>query len=76
MAEDFGVRLSDGTLRYTNCTKGGPVFVYVKDGRITRVEPINLGPDDAESWAIEARGRIFTPPRRALLASYTFTERA
>ncbi|MEM3550852.1 MAG: molybdopterin-dependent oxidoreductase [Candidatus Bathyarchaeia archaeon] len=76
MAEDFGVRLSDGTLRYTNCTKGGPVFVYVKDGRITRVEPINLGPDDAESWTIEARGRIFTPPRRALLASYTFTERA
>jgi trimethylamine-N-oxide reductase (cytochrome c) len=76
MSEDFGVVLSDGTLRYTNCTKGGPVFVYVNDGRITRVEPIELGPNDAESWAIEARGRIFKPPRKALLASYTFTERA
>ena len=27
----FGVDMPDGTKRYTNCTNGGPVFVYVKD---------------------------------------------
>jgi trimethylamine-N-oxide reductase (cytochrome c) len=48
---------SDGSIRYTNSTKGGPVFVYVKDGKIVRVEPLKLSPEDPESWAIEARGR-------------------
>jgi len=48
---------SDGSIRYTNCTKGGPVFVYVKDGKIVHVEPLELSPEDPESWAIEARGR-------------------
>ncbi|MEM0049673.1 MAG: hypothetical protein QXW39_03960, partial [Candidatus Bathyarchaeia archaeon] len=57
--------------RYTNCTKGGPVFVYVKDGRIVRVEPLELSPDDAESWTIEARGKIFSPPRKALISSWS-----
>jgi len=58
---------SDGSIRYTNCTKGGPVFVYVKDGKIVRVEPLELSSEDPESWAIEARGGTFKPPRKALV---------
>jgi len=61
---------------FTNCTVGGPVYVYVKDGRIKRLEPLELGPDDAESWVIEARGKRFSPPRKALVSPYTLAERA
>jgi len=27
---------------FTNCTVGGPVYVYVKNGRITRLKPLHL----------------------------------
>jgi trimethylamine-N-oxide reductase (cytochrome c) len=67
---------SDGSIRYTNCTKGGPLFVYVKDGKIVRVEPLELSSEDPESWVIEARGRTFKPPRKALVASWTMSVRA
>src|SRR4029077_20518228 len=33
----IGIRLADGTMRYCNMTNGGPVFVYVKDGKIIRM---------------------------------------
>jgi len=61
---------------FTSCTVGGPVFVYVRDGRITRVEPVQFGPDDAESWVIEARGKKFSPPRKALLYPFILAERS
>ena len=61
---------------FTNCTTGGPVFAYVKNGKITRLEPLQLGPDDAKSWVIEARGKKFSPPRIARLSSYTLAERS
>jgi anaerobic selenocysteine-containing dehydrogenase len=61
---------------FTNCTVGGPLFVYVKDGKITRVEPLELSPDDAESWVIEARGRKFSPTRKANVAQYALAERS
>ena len=35
----MGTPMPDGGRRYTTCTNGGPVFVYVKDGRILRVTP-------------------------------------
>jgi trimethylamine-N-oxide reductase (cytochrome c) len=72
----YGVRLPDGTWRGTSCSVGGPMFVYVKDGRIIRITPIEFGPDDAESWEIEARGRIFKPPRKTLLAPYVLSLRS
>ncbi|MEM2868504.1 MAG: pyrogallol hydroxytransferase large subunit, partial [Candidatus Bathyarchaeia archaeon] len=72
----FGRVFGDGTRVLTNCTVGGPVFVYVKDGKIVRVTPIEFGPDDAESWVIEARGRLFRPPRRTLLAPYVLAARS
>ena len=67
----FGVDLDDGETRYVNNTNGGPVHVYVKDGRIVRITPIDFEDDDAPSWEIEARGRKFSPPRRASVTSYS-----
>ena len=36
-------------MRYCNMTNGGPVFVYVKDGKIVRMTPIDLADDDGAS---------------------------
>ena len=54
---EFGVDAGGGVRRYTSNTNGGPVFVYVRDGRILRITPIEFDDDDAEPWTIEARGR-------------------
>ncbi|MFP3293562.1 MAG: molybdopterin-dependent oxidoreductase, partial [Nitrososphaeria archaeon] len=72
----FGWELEDGTHVYTNSTLEGPVLVYVKGGKIVRIEPLKLSPEDPESWTIEARGRRFSPPRKALVPSYILAERA
>ncbi|MCX8033428.1 MAG: molybdopterin-dependent oxidoreductase [Thermoleophilia bacterium] len=58
-------------IRMTNSTTGGPVFVYVKDGKILRITPIDFDETDAPSWTIEARGRTFAPPRKTTVAPYT-----
>ncbi|MGD9810852.1 MAG: molybdopterin-dependent oxidoreductase [Sphingobium sp.] len=60
-----GTRMPDGTHRFTTNTNGGPLFVYVRDGRIVRTGPIDLDDDDAESWSVEARGKTFTPYRQS-----------
>ncbi len=60
---------------FTNCTVGGPIFVYVKDGKITRVRPLIFDDKDAASWTIDVNGRKFSPPRKATLAPFTLTER-
>ena len=62
--------------RLTNLTTGGPVHVYVKDGRIMRITPLQLDESDGPSWTIEARGRTFTPPRRTTLSPYTVAHRS
>ena len=59
----------------TQCTIGGPVFVHVEDGKITKMRPIVFDDTDAPSWTIEARGRRFTPPRKTLLNPYVVAER-
>src|SRR5262245_56419956 len=66
----IGLRQADGPMRYCNMTNGGPVFVYVKDGRIIRMTPIDLADDDGSSWTIEARGLKLTPPRKTTLAPH------
>ncbi len=66
----IGTRLADGTMRYCNMTNGGPVFVYVKDGKIIRMTPIDFGDDDPPPWTIEARGLKLTPPRKTTLAPH------
>ena len=60
---------------FTQCTIGGPIFVHVEDGKITKMRPIVFDDTDAPSWAIEARGRKFTPPRKTFLNPYVVAER-
>ena len=62
--------------RLTNSSTGGPVFVYVQDGRIIRVTPMEFDSSDAGSWVIKARGRTFTPPRRTTVSPYTLSYRS
>ncbi|MGD0917159.1 MAG: molybdopterin-dependent oxidoreductase [Thermodesulfobacteriota bacterium] len=68
---NYGTDVGNGVKRYTNITTGGPVFVYVKDGKILRITPIEFDETDAPPWTIEARGKRFTPPRKATVSQYT-----
>ena len=61
----------NGEMRYTSNTNGGPVFVYVKDGKIVRITPIEFDEKDAQPWTIEARGKHFTPPRKTTVNAHT-----
>jgi trimethylamine-N-oxide reductase (cytochrome c) len=65
-----GTDMGNGVMRYTNGTNGGPIFVYVKDGKIIRITPIEFDAEDAPSWSIKARGKTFTPPRKTSLAAH------
>ena len=67
----YGTRLGGGVMRYTSNTNGGPVFVYVKDGKIIRITPIEFDGKDAPPWTIKARGKSFTPPRKTTISPYT-----
>jgi molybdopterin guanine dinucleotide-containing S/N-oxide reductase-like protein len=70
---EYGIDTGHGVKRYVSGTNGGPVFVYVKDGKIIRITPIDLEKDDAETWTIEARGKKFSPPRKTTLSPYSFS---
>jgi trimethylamine-N-oxide reductase (cytochrome c) len=65
-----GTDMGNGVVRYTNGTNGGPLFVYVKDGKILRTTPIEFDDEDAPSWSITARGTTFTPPRWMTVAAH------
>jgi len=67
----YGMSMKNGVIRYTSNTNGGPVFVYVKDGKIIRITPIEFEKGDAKPWTIKARGKSFTPPRRTTISPYT-----
>ncbi len=73
---EFGLKMADGTTRLVSHTNGGPMFVYVKDGKVVRVTPIELTDDDAPSWTIEARGKTFTPPRKTTLAPHSMAHKS
>ncbi|MFY9734143.1 MAG: molybdopterin-dependent oxidoreductase, partial [Rhodoplanes sp.] len=66
----MGVPMPDGSVRYCNMANGGPLFVYVKDGKIIRTTPIAFDDTDPQPWTIEARGQKFTPPRKTTLAPH------
>ena len=65
-----GTELGNGVTRYTNGTNSGPIFVYVKDGKILRTTPIDFDEHDATPWSISARGKTFTPSRRTTTATH------
>jgi trimethylamine-N-oxide reductase (cytochrome c) len=71
-----GEKMADGTTRYVNNTNGGPVNVFVKDGKIIRMTPIDFDKGDAPGWTIEARGKSFTPPHRATAAPYALASKS
>ena len=60
---------------FTNLTGGGPVSVYVEDGKIVRIRPLQVSEEDYKPWTIEAHGRKFSPPKAVRLAPYTLAER-
>lgn len=66
----FGVSMPDGVTRYCNMANGGPLFVYVRDGKIVRTTPIEFDDSDPQPWTIEARGMKLTPPRKTTLAPH------
>ena len=66
----FGTKLANGVTRYTTNTNGGPLFVHVKNEEIIRVTPIDFDSSDASSWTINARGKFFTPPRKATVSPH------
>jgi trimethylamine-N-oxide reductase (cytochrome c) len=68
-----GLRMKDGTTRFVTLTNGGPVFVFVRDGRIIRTTPIDLAEEDGPSWSITARGRRLSPARRATVSPHALT---
>jgi anaerobic selenocysteine-containing dehydrogenase len=65
-----GEKQTDGSCRYTTMTNGGPLFVYVKDGRVLRTSPIVFDDGDAKSWTLRVRGQSFTPPRKATVSPH------
>ena len=65
-----GTDMGNGVVRYTNGTNGGPLFVYVKDGKIIRTTPLDLEDEDGGEWSITARGKRLSPPRRMTLAAH------
>jgi trimethylamine-N-oxide reductase (cytochrome c) len=52
-----------------------PAMVYGKDGRIVRVRPLHYDwkykQEQINPWLIEARGKIFNPPLKALLPPHS-----
>ncbi len=60
---------------FTNCTPGGPVNVYVRNGKIVRMEPLQVENGEGD-WVIKARGRTFSPGRTAYVSPYTVAERS
>jgi len=67
----YGVKMKGGVVRYTNNTNGGPVFVYVKDGKIIRITPIDFDKSDPKPWTIRARGKDFAPPSKTTVSQHT-----
>ena len=73
---EYGTDLEGGVKRYVSGTNGGPVWVYVKDGRIQRITPLEFDDADAPPWSIQARGKTFTPPRKTTLSPYAFASKS
>jgi len=72
----FGTVAADGSTRYCTNTNGGPLFVYVKDGKVVRVTPLEFDESDARPWTIRARGKSFTPPHQTTAAAHALCGKA
>ena len=73
---NYGTSMPNGEKRYVTGTNGGPMFVYVKDGKLIRFTPIDLDDDDAEPWTIKAQGKEFKPPKRMTVSPYSVASKS
>jgi trimethylamine-N-oxide reductase (cytochrome c) len=60
---------------FTSLTGGGPISVYVRDGKLVRVRPLQVAEEDLKPWVIEADGKKYSPPKALRLAPYVHAER-
>ncbi len=60
---------------FTSMTNGGPISVYVKDGKIVRVRPLQIEENDYKPWVIEADGKQYSPPKAVRVAPPVQAER-
>ncbi|MBR4232281.1 MAG: molybdopterin-dependent oxidoreductase, partial [Oscillospiraceae bacterium] len=62
---------------FTNLTTGGPISVYVEDGKITRIRPLQVPEEDyPKAWVIEDRnGKKYSPPKAMRVAQNILAEK-
>ena len=79
MTPSLTIRRSEADLEkvYTNLTTGGPISVYVEDGKITRVRPLQVPEEDyPKAWTVEDRnGKKYSPPKAMRIAQNILAER-
>src|SRR3990172_5620979 len=62
---------------FTNATIAGPVSVYVRDGTIVRIRPLQVDRDDLRPWTIkDGRGSGYSPPRELKVGPYVMAARS
>lgn len=72
----YGEKMSDGSARYVMNTNGGPIHVYVRDGKILRTTPIVFTDKDGPSWTVAARGKSFSPRRLTAVAPHALSAKS
>ena len=60
---------------FTSCTNEGPISVYVRDGKVVRIRPLQVDEKEFRPWTIEAGGKAYSPPKKFNIAPFIFTER-
>ncbi len=62
---------------YTNLTTGGPISVYVEDGKITRIRPLQVPKEDyPKAWTVVDRnGKKYSPPKAMRISQNILAER-
>ena len=62
---------------FTNLTTGGPISVYVEDGKITRIRPLQVPEEDyPKAWTVEDKnGKKYSPPKAMRVAQNIMAEK-
>jgi trimethylamine-N-oxide reductase (cytochrome c) len=60
---------------FNSLTGGGPITVYVKDGKVVRIRPMQVPEKEYKPWVIEADGIKYSPPKAMRVAPYIHAER-
>ena len=62
---------------FTNLTTGGPISVYVEDGKITRIRPLQVPEEDyPKAWTVvDKNGKKYSPPKAMRVAQNIMAEK-